>query len=74
METKYIDYLKSRGWEMAVYGPSEGRVTSQLSHSAVDDILLGIGDSVAMATEDLNEDCKFYINRIEKILNLELVP
>jgi adenylosuccinate synthase len=73
METKYTDYLTSRGWTTSgFYDPDDDDYMTSIECGTVK--LHGWGRDKTSAGENLEVSCKEYVTQIEEALNLELVP
>jgi hypothetical protein len=74
MNTKYIDYLQSRGWQFSTVG--QELTYSPPFHVALEGVsleLYGWGKTADLALADLESKCQAYITEVERNLNLELV-
>jgi hypothetical protein len=75
METKYTDYLVSRGWIISgFYDPDDDDDDYMTSVECGIVRLHGWGRDRDSSAQNLEVSCEEYITQIEQALNLELVP
>lgn len=72
MNTKYTDYLVSRGWDTSgFYDPDDDDYMASIECGTIK--LHGWGRDKISASENLEVSCKEYVQEIEQALKLELV-